>query len=174
MTVWCAGLNEKQFHSNPHTKPSSTHSDIQVYQMYWYNEFSWWWVHGCPKHVENRNIHENNCASSWLCTRIIPRFKVNRTKKEQKINLELFQSKVYVELTSDIFIEYRYWNLKLNRDTHWNTQHWNITEFDSEVKGITMEVIILVAAMISEYFGEIFTLTLYRAFHNVLRDYKHL
>jgi len=24
---------------------------------YWYNEFSWWWAHGCPKHVENRNKH---------------------------------------------------------------------------------------------------------------------
>ena len=57
---WCAGLHL-------HTKRSSIHSDI--YQMsYWYNQFSWWWAHGCPKHVENRNKHElkKNCASSWL------------------------------------------------------------------------------------------------------------
>ena len=41
-------------HPNLHTKRSSIQSDI--YQMsYWYNLFSWWWVRGCPKHVENRN-----------------------------------------------------------------------------------------------------------------------
>ena len=39
-----------------HTKRSSIQSDI--YQMsYWYNWFSWWWTHGRPKHVENRNKH---------------------------------------------------------------------------------------------------------------------
>jgi hypothetical protein len=27
-----------------------------IYQMsYWYNQFSWWWAHDCPKYVENRN-----------------------------------------------------------------------------------------------------------------------
>jgi hypothetical protein len=49
MTVWCAGLHL-------HTKRLSVQSDI--YQMsYWYNWFFWWWAHGCPKHVENRNKH---------------------------------------------------------------------------------------------------------------------
>ena len=24
---------------------------------YWYNWFSWWWAHGCSKHVEYRNKH---------------------------------------------------------------------------------------------------------------------
>ena len=29
-----------------------------IYQKsYWYNWFSWWWAHGCPKHVENKNKH---------------------------------------------------------------------------------------------------------------------
>ena len=23
-----------------------------VQMLYWYNQFSWWWEHGCPKHVE--------------------------------------------------------------------------------------------------------------------------
>jgi len=28
---------------------------------------SWWWAHGCPKHVENRNKHTwKICASSWF------------------------------------------------------------------------------------------------------------
>ena len=32
---------------------------------------SWWWAHGCSKHVENWNKHirKKNCASSWLFTR---------------------------------------------------------------------------------------------------------
>jgi hypothetical protein len=43
-------------HRNLHTKRLSIQSDI--YQMsYWYNKFSWWWAHGCPKHVENINKH---------------------------------------------------------------------------------------------------------------------
>jgi len=45
-------------HSHPHlhTKRSSLQSD--TYQMsYWYSQFSWWWAHDCPKHVENKNKH---------------------------------------------------------------------------------------------------------------------
>jgi hypothetical protein len=46
---------------------------------YWHNEFSWWWAHGRPKYVENRNKHtwkrivRQVCywhmVSSWLFTR---------------------------------------------------------------------------------------------------------
>jgi len=25
--------------------------------LYWYNWFSWWWEHGCSKHVEYQNKH---------------------------------------------------------------------------------------------------------------------
>jgi hypothetical protein len=47
---------ELQFHPNLHTRRSSTQS--YIYQMsYWYNYFSWWWTHSCPKHVENGNKH---------------------------------------------------------------------------------------------------------------------
>ena len=38
-----------------HTRWSPTYSDI--YQMYWYNWFSWWGAHGRSKHVENWNRH---------------------------------------------------------------------------------------------------------------------
>ena len=28
--------------------------------------FSWWWAHGCPKHVEKRNKYiKQSCAPSW-------------------------------------------------------------------------------------------------------------
>jgi hypothetical protein len=49
---------------------SPTQSDI--YQMYWYNWFSWWWARCCSKHVGNCNKHirKKNCASNWLFTRM--------------------------------------------------------------------------------------------------------
>ena len=32
--------------------------------------FSWWWAHGCPKHVEKKNKYiEQNCAPSWIYLR---------------------------------------------------------------------------------------------------------
>jgi hypothetical protein len=48
------------------TRRSSTQSD--KYQMsYWYNYFSWWWAHSCPKHVESRNKQ----TKKELCTRLV-------------------------------------------------------------------------------------------------------
>ena len=45
-----------KFQSNLHTRLTSTLRDI--YQIsYWYSWISWWWAHGWPKHVENRNKH---------------------------------------------------------------------------------------------------------------------
>ena len=47
-----------------HTKRSPTQSDI--YQIYWYSSFSWWWARDCSINVENLNKYiEKNCASSW-------------------------------------------------------------------------------------------------------------
>ena len=47
-----------------HTKRSSVQSDIyRVTYTEWnipdvvLKQFSWWWAHGCPKHVETRNKH---------------------------------------------------------------------------------------------------------------------
>ena len=37
-----------------HTKRSSIQSDIPNVVLM---QFSWWWAHGCPKHVENRSKH---------------------------------------------------------------------------------------------------------------------
>ena len=56
------------FLSDLHTKPSPTQSDIYQ-RLYWYNWFSWWWVRGCSKHVENLNKYiDKKCASSWSFT----------------------------------------------------------------------------------------------------------
>jgi hypothetical protein len=64
---------------NLHTRRSSTQSVI--YQVsHWYNWFSWWWAHGCPKHVENRNKHiRKNCASIWFIYKDYTKMQVNNT-----------------------------------------------------------------------------------------------
>ena len=52
-----------------------------IYQMYWYSWFSWWWARGCSKRVENLNKHiEKNCASSWSFTE-----SHNRMHRQQNI-----------------------------------------------------------------------------------------
>jgi hypothetical protein len=67
---WPSGMQVKQFLPDLNTRRPLTMIDI--YQMYWYNWFSWWWARGCSKHVENWNkrIRKETCASSWLFTRI--------------------------------------------------------------------------------------------------------
>ena len=50
MTVWYAGAYAPAYQTVIYTewhKPG-----VALLQ-----QFSWWWVHGCPKHVENRNKH---------------------------------------------------------------------------------------------------------------------
>ena len=52
-------------------QPFAHHQESQLYQYdIWYNWLSWWWAHGCSKHVENWNKHirKKICASSWLFT----------------------------------------------------------------------------------------------------------
>jgi hypothetical protein len=54
---WLSGMQVwMEFHPNLRTKRSSIQSDINQ-MSYWYNWFSWWWAHGCSKHVENWNKH---------------------------------------------------------------------------------------------------------------------
>ena len=69
---WPSSMQVGKFLPDLHTRRSPTQSDL--YQMsYWYNWFSWWWALWCWNHVENWNkrIEKNNCASSWLFTRIL-------------------------------------------------------------------------------------------------------
>ena len=42
---------------------------------------SWWWAHGCPKHVEKRNKYtKQNCATSWTYLEdYIGMYGVNKT-----------------------------------------------------------------------------------------------
>ena len=54
---WPSGMEAwVELHSSLHTRGSPVQSDI--YQMsYWYNWLSWWWAHGCLKHVEDWHKH---------------------------------------------------------------------------------------------------------------------
>jgi len=51
------------------------HTEWQTPVSHRYNSFSWWWAHGCLKHIEKRNKYtKQNCAPSWIylrdCTRM--------------------------------------------------------------------------------------------------------
>jgi len=44
--------------SSIHTCIPDGHFHRVTRQMsYWYSWFSWWWAHGCSKHVKYRNVH---------------------------------------------------------------------------------------------------------------------
>ena len=47
--------------------PDATHTHWQIPVSHRYSDFSSWWAHGCPKHVEKRNKHTTQkCAPSWI------------------------------------------------------------------------------------------------------------
>jgi len=68
--VWSAGWS-----FIPTSRPDATHTEWQIPVSHGYSNFSWWWAHSCPKHVEKRHIYtKQNCARSWIylqdCTRM--------------------------------------------------------------------------------------------------------
>jgi hypothetical protein len=59
---WSAGWG-----FTPTSRPDATHTEWQIPVSHRYGNFSWWWAHSCPKHVEKRNkCTKQNCASSWI------------------------------------------------------------------------------------------------------------
>jgi hypothetical protein len=59
---WSAGWSE-----TPTSKPDATHTEWQMPVSHRYSNFSWWWAHGCLKHVEKRNEYtKQNCAPRWI------------------------------------------------------------------------------------------------------------
>jgi len=78
--VWSAGWSE-----TPTSRPNATHTEWQTSVSHRYSKFSWWWVHGCPKHVEKRNKYtKQNCTPSWVylqdCTRMHAQQNIKLTK----------------------------------------------------------------------------------------------
>ena len=60
--IWCAGWS-----FTPIITPDATHTEWQIPASHRYSNFSWWWAHGCRKHVEKRNKYtKQNCAPSWI------------------------------------------------------------------------------------------------------------
>jgi hypothetical protein len=58
--LWSAGWT-------PTSRPDATHTEWQIPVSHRYSNFSWWWAHGWPKHVEKRNKYtKHNCAPSWI------------------------------------------------------------------------------------------------------------
>ena len=51
----------------PTSRPDATHTEWQIPLSYRYSNFSWWWAHGCPKHVEKRTKYtKQNCEPCWI------------------------------------------------------------------------------------------------------------
>jgi len=68
-SVWVVGVKL------PISRPDVTHTEWQIPVSHGYSNFSWWWAHGCPKHVGKINKYvKQNCAPSWIylqdCTRM--------------------------------------------------------------------------------------------------------
>ena len=88
----------------PTSRPDATHTEWQIPVSHRYSDFSWWWAHCCPKHVEKRNKYtKQNCAPSWiylqdslwLCTQSsIIKIQLHNTRV-MKTNLMHYLSSVY-------------------------------------------------------------------------------
>jgi len=60
--IWCDDWSETST-----STPDATHTEWQIPPSHRYSNFSWWWAHGCPKHVQKRNKYtKQNCAPSWI------------------------------------------------------------------------------------------------------------
>ena len=60
--VWYAGWS-----FTPTSRRDTTHTEWQIPVSHRYSGFSWWWAHGCPKHVEKRHKYtKQNYAPIWI------------------------------------------------------------------------------------------------------------
>ena len=76
-----------------------TYFQCDLYQMYWYNWFSWWWARGCSKHVQNwNNYKEKNCTSSWPFTK-----NHNKTHGQQNIKFLTIYCQIQYEDNCEIW-----------------------------------------------------------------------
>ena len=74
---WSAGWSE-----TPTSRPDTTHAEWHIPTSHRYSNFSWWWAHICPKHVEKRNKYtKQNSEPSWVylqdCTRMHGQQNIN-------------------------------------------------------------------------------------------------
>ena len=61
--VWSAGWSE-----TPTSRTDAIHTKWQIPVSHTYSNFSCWWAHGYPKHVEKRNKYtKQNSTPSWIC-----------------------------------------------------------------------------------------------------------
>jgi hypothetical protein len=62
--VWSAGWS-----FTATSRPDATHTEWHIPASHRYSNFPWWWVHGCPEHVEKRHKYtrtKQNFAPSWI------------------------------------------------------------------------------------------------------------
>jgi hypothetical protein len=82
--VWSAGWSE-----TPTSRPDATHTEWKISVSHRYSNFSLWWSHGCPKHVEKRNKYtKQNCAPSWIYLQDCTRMHNKKNKKWATCNFK--------------------------------------------------------------------------------------
>jgi hypothetical protein len=96
--VWSAGWS-----FTPTSRPDDTHTEWQIPVLHRYSNFSWWWAHGYPKHVEKINKYtKQNCASSWIymqdCTRMHSQQNIKNIKKKSYVLSEPVSNKRIVHI----------------------------------------------------------------------------
>ena len=65
-SVWVASSLMVRFRIQPADQTPLIHNNKYKCRMDTVS-FSWWWAHGCPKHVEKRNKYtKKNCEPSWI------------------------------------------------------------------------------------------------------------
>jgi len=69
------GVSSAGWSETPTSVPDAIHTEWQIPVSHGYSVFSWWWAHGCPKHVQERHKYtKQNCAPIWIylqdCTRM--------------------------------------------------------------------------------------------------------
>ena len=67
LSLCMGGVCSAGWSETPTSRPDTTHTEWQIPVSHRYSNFSWWWAHGCPKHVEIRNKYtKQNCVPSWI------------------------------------------------------------------------------------------------------------
>ena len=67
LSLCMGGMWSSGWSFTPTSRPHATHTEWQIPVSHRYSNFSWWWAHGCPKHVEKRNKYtKQNFTPSWI------------------------------------------------------------------------------------------------------------
>jgi hypothetical protein len=80
LSLRMGGVSSTGWSITPASRADANHTEWQIPTFHRYSNFSRWWQHGCPRHVEKGNKYtKQNCAPSWIYLQDCTRCKVNKT-----------------------------------------------------------------------------------------------